>query len=151
VFAERQRQPMKQLVRSEPDVLVLPYVNRRFEELLIRAAHGAAGPVSSHQQIAVAIRLDAVHAGMKSQFDAKLAAAIAHYAKEFQPAYARKPVAANRDALASVNDVNVVPDFAVFDDPTERRLIALFEVRKGLAGKDYAPAESVVRPVAFDD
>src|SRR5262249_24110682 len=68
-----------------------------------------------------------------------------------QPANARKPVAANRDPLAFVDDVDVVPDFAGGDDLLIRSPIALFEVRKGLVGKDYAPAECVVRPVALDD
>src|SRR5262245_63500678 len=88
---------------------------------------------------------------MKPQINAEFPAALAQDAQEFQPANARKPVAANRDPLAFVNYVDVVPDFAGGDDLLKRRPIALFEVRKSLIGKDYAPAESVVRPVAFDD
>src|SRR5262249_37189174 len=151
VFAEGQRQPMKQLIRTQPDVFVLPHVNRRLEEILISAAHGAVIAVGADRQIAIAIRFYDGHVGMKPQIKADFPEALAQYAQEFQPADARKPVDANRDSLAFVNDVDVVPDFAGGDDPLKRRPIALFEVRKGLVGKDYAPAEGVVRPVAFND
>src|SRR5262245_17370682 len=88
---------------------------------------------------------------MEPQINAEFAATLPQYAQEFQPANARKPVASNSDPLAFVNNVDVVPDFAGGDDLLKRRPIALFEVRKGLVGKDYAPTEGVVRPVAFDD
>src|SRR5262249_22743302 len=151
VFAERERQPMKHLVRPQPYVFVLPHINRGLEEILISAAHGAVGPISADRQIAIAIRFDVSHVGMEPQINAEFAATLPQYAQEFQPANARKPVAANRDPLAFVNDVDVVPDFASADDLFKRRLIAFFEVRKGLVGKDYAPAECVVWPVTFDD
>src|SRR5262249_34540542 len=94
------------------DVFVLPHIDRRFEEILIGAAHGAARAVSPYHQIAIAIRLHIAHAGVKPQIDAEFAAALAQYAQEFQPADARKPVSTNRDPLAFVNDVDVVPFFA---------------------------------------
>src|SRR6266536_1961655 len=151
VLAEGQRQPMKQLIRTQPDVFVLPHVNRRLEEILISAAHGAGSAVGADRQIALAIRFYVGHVGMKPQINAEFPAALAQYAQEFQPANARKPVAANRDSLAFVNDVDVVPDFAGGDDLLKRRPVARFEVRKGLVGKDYAPTEGVVGPVAFND
>src|SRR5262245_2500154 len=150
VFAEGQRQPMKQPIRAQPDIFVLPHVNRRLEEILISAAHGAVSAVGADRQIAIAIRFYVGHVGMKPQINAEFPAALAQDAQEFQPANARKPVPANRDPLAFVNDVDVVPDFAGGDDLLKRRPIALFEVRKGLVGEDYAPTEGVVRPVAFD-
>src|SRR5262249_46294280 len=151
VFAERQRQPVKQLARPEPDVLVLPRVNRRLEEILIGAAHGAVGPIGPDHQIAITIQFNIGHIDSETQINAKLATAVTKYPQEFQPANARKPVAANRDPFAFVNDIYVVPDFAGANDLSERWLIAFFKIREGLVGKDYAPAEGVVRPVALDD
>src|SRR5262250_356990 len=88
---------------------------------------------------------------MEPKVNAQLLAAFAQYVQEFQPANARKPVTANRDLPAFVNNVNVIPDFASADDPPERRLVTLFQIREGLVGKDDAPAERVVRSVAFDN
>src|SRR5262245_18392076 len=117
VFAEGQRQPVKQLIRTQTDVFVIPHVNRGLEEILISAAHSAVGPVSADHQIAVAIRLDFGRVSMESQIDADLSASLAQYAQESQPTDPPTPVAANRDPLAVVNNGDVVPDFACPDDP----------------------------------
>src|SRR5262249_49379414 len=62
-----------------------------------------------------------------------------------------KPVASNRDLLALVDDIDVVPALARAGDGVKRFLVVVLEVRKSLVRKDDSPTERVIWCVAFED
>jgi len=68
-----------------------------------------------------------------------------------QSADARKLISANGDLLVFVNDIDVVPSLTSAGDRSKGLLVVVLEVRERLIRKDYAPAESIVWPVAFEE
>ncbi|MDX6290122.1 MAG: hypothetical protein QOH42_1921, partial [Blastocatellia bacterium] len=96
-------------------------------------------------------RLKVFDLSSKSDFDAKLFTAML---KDFQQTQARdsgKAITVNRDLLAAMNDVDVVPGRKVPCDFGVRAFIGGAQIRQCLSGEHHAPTKGVVRAIAFMD
>src|SRR5581483_11822189 len=94
VLAEGQRQPVKELMRAQPDVLVFAPIQRRLKRSFIRAAYQAVRAISADQQIASRERFDFADVGVKAQLDAQCAAARLQDVEKGQPRDAAEAIAA---------------------------------------------------------
>src|SRR6266545_1131047 len=71
--------------------------------------------------------------------------------EEGQARDAREAVAPDRELLAAVDHVDVVPGLGGPGDARIGVLVSVFEEGERAVREDDAPAEGVVRPVALDD
>ena len=74
VLAERQRQPVKELIRPKPDVLVLSPIQNRLKELGMSTAHKTISPIGSNQKIRVREFAQISDVGIELHLNAKIPA-----------------------------------------------------------------------------
>src|SRR5689334_11572008 len=128
VFAEGERQPVKELMRAEPYIPVISHVNRRLKIIAVSPAHKAVRAVRPDYQVRAFNLFYVSYVSAEAHFNAEVAASVVKYVQEIQTRYARKAVAANGDLLAFMNDVNVVPGLTPVCDRGERFFVVVFEV-----------------------
>ncbi len=148
---ERQREPVKQLRRAEPDVLVPAVRDGRLEQIGIGAPDEAVCPVRADEQIGRGQFLDCADGMIEPEIDAQLEASPLQDLQECQPRDTGEPVAADRHSPAAMDDVDVVPCLACRRDSRVRRPVVLAQVIERLIGEDDPPAERVAGAVPLED
>jgi hypothetical protein len=139
---------------AQPDEPGRPHIEIRLESIGIAGANGAVDAVGSHdhvrvsqaqcRQVGIALQI-----GLESHVNIERGTSILKDVEQFPAGDAGKPVAAGGDDAAADMDVDVVPVGKAGRDALERLGIRRPEVLHRLIGEHHAPAERIVRPVAF--
>ena len=143
---------MEQLVRSVPDVFVWADAEIGLEFGPEFLPDQTVQPVSANEQIeSGSQRIDIHDFLLKTDRHAELLASPLQNLEQPKTRNAGKAVAMNRNLLAAMNYINVIPGFKAARDFRVRWFIRYAQIAERLAGKHHAPAKRIVRPVAFMD
>ena len=152
-FFEGKREGVEFFPGAEPDEAAQPGFDIRLIGGGIARANPAVQAVGCDHQVGVILRgcrLVIRHVGFKDQLDAELFAALLQDVQQALAADAAKTVAAGGHGVALEVDVDIVPVVERLQDGARGRFIGIDQVTQGLVGKDNAPAEGIVRTIAFD-
>ena len=132
-FAEGERQAVKELMRSVPDIFVRAHAQLRHEELAVSLPDSAIDSICADKQVAVCGESAGVSdLRAKIQINAKMPATALQNLQELDARDAGKAVAANRNLTPAMHDVNVVPHLEAIGDLPVRLFVRLFQIRERL-------------------
>ena len=138
------------LFRAQPDILVGPDIDIDAEHFGVLVADPTVEAVGGDDDIS-GQGADVGDLVLEPQLDPERPGAILKDRQQPLPANARETMPARSDRPTMDVDVDVVPmDEGRLDDGGGFGVIGL-EIGQRLVGKDHAPAEGIVRPVALVD
>src|SRR5216684_6939947 len=128
-FAKGKRQAMEQLVRPVPDVFVWANVEFGLEVFFESFSDEAVHPVSANHEIAVAAqRIDSRNFRPELYEYAEFVTSSLQNLQQTQPRNSGEAVAMNRDLLAAMNDIDIVPGFEIARDLCVRRFVGSAQI-----------------------
>src|SRR5205085_5227197 len=71
--------------------------------------------------------------------------------QELDARYAGKAIAANRNLMLAMYDINIVPSLKAIGCLIVSFFVRFLQIRESLIGKDHAPAERIIGRVPFKD
>src|SRR5438876_3638074 len=142
---------MKEMWRAIPDIAVRARIELWFELVLIVRAHFAIDPIGPNHKIVRAEWRKVQDRRAKMQVHSELAAAFLEKVKNLNSCDARKLIAANRDFLIAMDDIDVVPRLEPLRNCFVRWLIFHFEIAQCFIRKDDTPAERIVRRISLEE
>src|SRR6185437_8787313 len=146
---ECKRESPERLRRPEPDVAALAPIELRLEYGLVALPGLAVGAIRGDDEVRILEPRFRAHLPLEVLPDSELRGALLQEPEQALAADTAESVAAADEAAAGKVDVDVVPVVEVADDGGVRARVGSAEVLHRLVGKDDAPAEGVVRPVAL--
>ena len=148
---EGEGEGVEQLLRPQPDETTTAVLDLRLECLRVALADAAVEAVGADHQVgARELRLGA-DIGLEHQLHAQFFASRLQDVEQPLAADAAEAVTAGADRAALEMDVDVVPVIEAVEDLQIRRRVCGLQVFQRLVRKHHAPAERVVRSIAFDD
>ena len=138
------------LMRAEPDIFAGAHIDVGLEMIGMARAHARIHAVGADDQIEIPIGLEVLRLGFELQIDAEGAGAILQDIQQAFASDAAKAVAGRGDNRIAIMHRDVVPIDEILADKLRALRIVGVEIVERLVGQHDAPAERIVRPVAFD-
>ncbi len=150
---EGEGEGVEHFLGAQPDEAAAALVDVRVEGVGVTGADVAVDAVGGDDEVGVVFARDGLvvlHEALEYQLDAYVFAAGLQDVEQFLAADADEAVAAAAHAAALEVDVDVVPVVEGVADGLGGNRVGVTEVLHGGVGEHHAPAEGVIRSVAFD-
>ncbi len=148
---EGEGEGLEQLARTQPDEATQARVDVGPVGGGILAADAAVQAITGDDQVGIGVLLVTADIGLEDQLDAQVFAAPLQDVEQPLAPDATKAMAAGAHLVAADMNLDVVPVVEGIEDVSAGHRVGRTQVAQRLVGKDHAPAEGVVGPVAFDD